>query len=325
MPPDPAPSLPRIDVVILSWNRTEDTLKAIDSALTQRDVDVRVYLVDQGSSAEHLERMRQFLAERPRARMQELGRNVGAAEGRNLATAMGSAPLVVGLDNDAVFTDEHVLARTAARFADDPNLGVIAMRVFEVERGRDDMRDFPAYYRTNPPPEFETTRFIAAGYCLRRDVFDRAGRFDPLVFFIGEERDLAWRILSLGYRIVWCRDLAVDHHIGSTRTNWGDVRYFMTVRNALYINWKFGWPVGRLAMGAAAFVVRGIRNGVGWRAVKGVLAAIGLARSFRRSGADRTLYRLSEETRARIAQLDRVHHEPLLTKIRRQFQQLPQN
>jgi GT2 family glycosyltransferase len=321
----PTPQHPRVDVVILSWNRTDDTLKAIDSALAQRDVDVRVYLVDQGSSAEHLARMRAFLAERPQAIMQELGRNVGAAEGRNLATAMGGAPLVVGLDNDATFADRHVLARTASRFAEDPRLGVIAMRVFEVSRNKDDMRDFPAPYQVDPPREFETTRFIGAGYAVRRDVFERAGGFDPLIFIYGEERDLAWRILNLGYKIVWCKDLAVDHHIGATRTNWGDLRYVMTVRNALYTNWKYGWSWPRLAMGAAAFVVRGTRNGVGGRAVKGALAAIGLARSFQKSGADRTLYRLSAETRALIDRLDQVHHEPVLTKIRRQFTHLPQN
>jgi GT2 family glycosyltransferase len=319
------PEQPRVDVVILSWNRTADTLKAIDSALAQQDVDVRVYLADQGSSPEHLSQMRGVAAAQPRVALQELGRNVGAAEGRNIATAMGSAPLVVGLDNDATFADAHVLARVAARFERDSTIGVIAMRIYEVERNDNDMRDFPAQYRVDPPAEFEATRFIAAGYAVRRDVFEKAGRFDPLVFFIGEERDLAWRIMNLGYRIIWSRDLAVDHHVGATRTNWADVRYFLTVRNALYINWKFGTPWRKLAIGAGAYVVRGMRNRVGLNAMKGVVAAIGRAHAFRRSGADRTLYRLSAETRRRIDALDQVHQEPLLTKFRRQFSRLPQN
>jgi hypothetical protein len=78
-------------------------------------------------------------------------------------------------------------------------------------------------------------------------------------------------------------------------------------------------------MGAAAFIVRGLRNGVAGRAIKGVFAAIRVAHSFRRSGVDRSLYRLSGETRALIDRLDQVHRESFLTKLRRQFTELPQN
>ncbi len=38
-----------IDVIILSWNRTDETIAAIDSALHQEGIRLHLHIVDQGS------------------------------------------------------------------------------------------------------------------------------------------------------------------------------------------------------------------------------------------------------------------------------------
>ena len=43
-----------VDVIILSWNRTAETIEAIESALAQENVMQRVLVVDQGSAPENL-------------------------------------------------------------------------------------------------------------------------------------------------------------------------------------------------------------------------------------------------------------------------------
>ncbi|WP_223097870.1 glycosyltransferase family 2 protein [Vibrio sp. SCSIO 43132] len=40
---------PSVDITILSWDRIDDTLDAIDSALSQQGIDLKVIVVDQGS------------------------------------------------------------------------------------------------------------------------------------------------------------------------------------------------------------------------------------------------------------------------------------
>jgi hypothetical protein len=71
------------------------------------------------------------------------------------------------------------------------------------------------------------------------------------------------------------------------KVTWGSRRYYFNVCNTLYINYKFGTRPWRLALGAAAFVVRGVANGIGRQAVKGVWDSVGMMRCFARAARPR--------------------------------------
>ena len=119
----------RVDVIVLSWNCVDDTIAAIASADAQIGVSKRIYVVDQGSDEYNLQRLRAFLDHVPYAELKELGSNAGVAGGRNIAAAMGKAPYIVALDNDAVFADPYTLARAIAHMERSPNLCAIGYRV----------------------------------------------------------------------------------------------------------------------------------------------------------------------------------------------------
>jgi GT2 family glycosyltransferase len=321
------PQLPSVDVVVLSWNRIDETIAAIESALVQQGVERRVYVVDQGSSPENLAQLRAFMARQPEVVLRELGRNVGVAMGRNIATQMGGAPYVVALDNDAIFYDEHVLARTVQRFEDDGRLGAIAFRILNYFTGHDDdvSWDYPAALRPQSDQEFFVTRFVGAGYAVRRSAFDATGGYDASLFFGGEERDLSYRILNLGYYIKYLPELTVRHRVDpEARIQWSRGRYYYAVRNTLYIEYKYGTPWLRLGRAAAALAVKGVYNGLTWQTLRGLAdAATMAARSsmMRASG----LYRLTDDVKAYIERCERVVPETLWGRTRRQFTKLPGN
>lgn len=311
-----------VDVIILSWNRTEETISAIDSALAQQGVTKRIWVIDQGSLAENLVRLRRFVADRPEVHLEALGRNYGVAEGRNIASRLGQAPYIVGLDNDAVFADPHVLARVVERFAADPRLGAAAFRIINYYTGRDDDWDYPLIYRDDPPKEFEATRFIGAGHALRRAAFVAAGEYDPKLFFFGEERDLSYRLLAAGYRIKFFRDFRVLHkEAREHRVRWKGERYYYCVRNTLFINYKFEMRLMRLLLAAAAFLVRGSRNGVPAQAIRGIAAATVLALRHR-PGSHGPLYRLPPDVQRYISETERPSDQSVWWRIRKQFSTL---
>src|SRR6186713_3033530 len=93
----------QVDVIVLSWNRVEDTMAAIRSAAKQVGVVMRILIVDQGSDSDNVCRLEEFLRQVPCAELKKLRRNVGVAGGRNIASAMGRAPYIVALDSDAEF------------------------------------------------------------------------------------------------------------------------------------------------------------------------------------------------------------------------------
>jgi GT2 family glycosyltransferase len=322
MSPNTAPN--DVDVIILSWNRPDDVVAAIASAMQQAGVSRRVLVVDQGSDAENFARVQQFVDGVPDVALQQLEQNVGVAGGRNIATAMGHGRYVVALDSDAEFADSAALARAVAHLDANPDLAAIGFRIDNYFTGENDAVswDYPGHA---PSERFLTTRFIGAGHAIRRVAFEAAGGYDARLFFCQEELDLCYRMLNLGYRIEYVPDVGIRHKVSPDhRVAWERGRYFFTVRNALYTSYKFGVPLPRLGLGAAAFVVRGLFNGVGGSALRGLGAAIGLCVAYVRSPEDKRLYRLSPRTRDYIAACEPWRRQPVIRKFYRQFKKLPQ-
>jgi GT2 family glycosyltransferase len=312
-----------VDVIILSWNRPDDVVDAIESALAQIEVERRVMVVDQGSERQNIERLERFIDTKADVVLKKLPQNTGVAGGRNIATAMGSGRYIVALDSDAVFGDSTTLSRAVRRLDANPGLAALAFRIenYFTSKNDDTSWDYPGH---QPDEHFLSTRFIGAGHAIRRMVFQAAGGYDARLFFCQEELDLSYRMLNLGYQIEYFPDVKVRHKISPDhRVAWDRGRYFFTVRNALYTSYKFNTPLSHLGLGAAAFLARGIVNGVGLSAVRGLSAAIGMCAAYARSTEDKTLYRLLPETRRYIAACEPWREERAITKIRRQFKRLP--
>jgi GT2 family glycosyltransferase len=315
----------KADIIILDWNRPDDTMNAIQSALAQTGITRRIWVVDQGSDALHRQRLARFCAPYPDVHLHCLSRNVGVAAGRNFATRLGDAPYIVSLDNDALFADEQCVARAVARLEATPELGAVAFRVLDGDTEDEEIYwDYPLAYLKSEHASFEVTRFLGGGHALRRAAFERAGGYDESLFFGGEERDVAWRMIRHGYRLRLYRDLAVRHRsVRESKLGWSDRRYYFTVRNALYINHKFGAGASGFARGATSFMLRGVRNGLGPAALRGIGAGLALSLHFSLHEHDKSDYALPEDVRRYIAHTDHKQYESTLDKLRRQLSALP--
>lgn len=314
-----------VDIIILDWNRPEETILAVQSALAQRGVARRVWVVDQGSQPEHQDTLAAFCDAQPDVFVHWLDRNVGVAAGRNLATQLGQAPFVVSLDNDAVFADEYCVSRAIARMERDPQLGALAFRIVDAETRSDEaFWDYPRKLRENELPRFAVTRFLGGGHVLRRSAFESAGGYDARLFFCGEERDVAWRMIGLGYRLRLERDLTVVHRsVATSKLRWDGKRFYYLVRNTLYVNHKFGAGAWGFARGAAGFLLRGLRYGLPLAAVRGIVSGLSMSLRFSLCAADKQVYRLSEQARRYIAETDQTGSEPFHVRLKRALRPLP--
>jgi GT2 family glycosyltransferase len=296
--PEPATS-PDVDIIILSLDRVDDTIAAIDSALTQRGVRQRIWVVDQGSGPETIERLQQHVGDKPAVHLEVAGRNLGVPGGRNVATRLGRAPYVVSLDNDAVFRSDDEVARAVQRLEADPSLGAIGFRILNFYTNVDDEWSwgYPPALKDRSDQEFLTTRFIGAGHALRRSAFESVGGYDDSIFFYLEEFDVAYGLINRGYRILYVPQVVVLHKVSpERRVDWkGGNRFYYLVRNRIYIEHKYGASIPRLALVAAAYFLRGSYNGMGGQAVRGIWHAIGMCRRYNRAHRDRAVLRLSAE------------------------------
>lgn len=314
-----------VDVVILSLNRTDETLTAVDSALSQKGVSVCVIVVDQGSRPENRERIRDCARKNSRIILRELDRNIGVPGGRNIGIAMAQAPTVCILDNDAVFADETVLARALDAFERERDLGAIAFRIILAAIGQDQNPDWlhPRVRWKADRTDYEAVevpRFIGAGALFRHKALHDAGNFDGDLFFLEEERDLSARLMNTGWRIMCFADLRVLHNSSpEQRTRWQGGRYYYLVRNQLYCAYKRGDSLLSIAARAAALVLRGILNGLAAQAIRGTAAAIRMVHTYRQKVPEhvRRAHRLKPHVRRRLRELEGRRSEGIGNRIRR--------
>lgn len=265
------------DVIILSWDRVDDTIAAIESALTQTGVDHRVIVVDQGSKPDGLARLKESCAKDPRILLHCNTQNTGVPGGRNQASFLGKGRYIVALDNDAVFFDEHQLAKTVEMMDADEKLGVLAYRIMLYGEDRDDRSSWPYSERMedHSTQRFRTVRFVGAGHAIRRSVFEQIGGYDDALFFLHEEVDLSKRILNAGYSIWYDPRVAVRHKVSAEhRVSWSGKRYYFDIRNKTYLHIKHRTRLLTFLFHTGLMTLKGFRSGYVLATLKGLGGAM---------------------------------------------------
>lgn len=309
------------DVIILAMDRAEETVAAIASARAQAGVSKHVWIADQGSAPANLARLAAAVEGAADATLVRLDRNHGVAGGRNRATALGAAPVVFALDNDAEFERPDTLARAAAALREEPDIAAIACRILVFATGQDDLSSwgYPASLIPRAAESFDVATFVGAGHAIRRADFEAAGGYDDALFFTWEEFDLSLRFLNMGRRIRYRGDIAVRHKVSpEARFNWGGTRWFHFVRNRLYVAMKHGANPAALLPRFLAYQLRGARNGVLAQGFRAGPAALAMAREFRPPPGTEHLHGMTPQARAYLARHDAAHRGGLLSRLRRE-------
>ena len=267
---------PEATVVIVTKNRREDTLRAVRSALEQ-EPPVEVIVVDDGSSDGTADAVR---AEFPQVLVERREESAGYIVGRNHAAGLAGAPIIVSLDDDAIFTSPTVVASTVAEF-DDPRVAVVAMPYVDVPQGEEVMQRAPG-----KDGVFVTHRFRGTAHAVRRDAFLELGGYRGMLFHQAEEADLSVRLLDAGYVVRLGRADPVRHFASPKR----DVErmWFYECRNDVLFAWH-NVPMPDLVLQLAKTTLHMLWLGRGVRRTG--LFARGLLAGVRAAAAERSARR----------------------------------
>jgi GT2 family glycosyltransferase len=224
----------RLTVVIITRNRRAALLSTLArlTALPERPVLV---VVDNGSEDGTVAAVR---ARYPRVRLVPLGRNHGAAA-RNIGVHLARTPYVAFSDDDS-WWEAGALTRAAELFDAHPRLGLVAARVL-VGPGRvpDPVNaamaqsPLPADPGLPGPP---VLGFLACGAVVRRRAFLEAGGFSSLLFFVGEERLLAYDLAAADWSRCYAPDVVAVHDPSARRPPSRDRRR-RELRNRVLTAW----------------------------------------------------------------------------------------
>ncbi len=257
-----------VSVVVVNRNRRRE-LEACLRSLQQQRVEHQVVVVDNGSrdgSPEMVERL--F----PEVEVVRLGRNAGAAEGRNIGVEHASGKYIAFIDSDAVahpaWLEELLRAMRAERRAavcgskvvDGSRLvhaggrftligAGVDLGLGEVDSERYSRRCYSAFA-------------CWAGAMVRRTAYESLGGLDEWFFVYHEEPDFCYRAWIAGWKVVYVPTSVVYHPLSSSLSPF---REYMCQRN-------------RLGMVLKNYELRNVLLGVGLNlAYSGVVVARHLA------------------------------------------------
>lgn len=210
--------IPKVTVIVPTYNRAHCISRAIDSVLGQTFTDYELLVVDDGST----DNTEQVLARYGEQVTLIRQANQGASAARNRGISHARGEFVAFLDSDDEWRPEK-LARQVAWLEAQPDVGFVScLGDCFLEKGRRGECDSP------PPPHY--TLLAAADayrqflmflvtpfpqnmsrYMFRSLALQRAGGFD-LSLHGSEDWEIFLHVLQLGYRFDFVPELLVTYH-----------------------------------------------------------------------------------------------------------------
>jgi glycosyltransferase involved in cell wall biosynthesis len=204
-------NVPDVSVIIPTRDRCRQLQISLGSAIAQRDVDLEIVIVDDGSR-DATERTVSAIAD-PRVRYLRRAGSPGVSAARNAGIAEARGRWIAFLDDDDVWAPEKLARQTAVTTASGRRWSYVGDVLIDA-----DLRIFAG---SPPPPPDEVIRSLeqhdsvpggASSVVVRADALSEAGPFDPELTN-SEDWDMWIRLARRGPPDWVCKPLvAVSHH-----------------------------------------------------------------------------------------------------------------
>ncbi len=207
----------RVAVVVLNWNRWQDTVACLASLQLQDYPNFYLLVVDNGSTDDSVAHLKNAV---PAVELLQNGFNLGFGGGCNVGIrkALADGADYVWLINSDATVDPHALSALVKVAEQNLLLGSVGSVVYEVDApdqiqlwggGRVRLWSGRSRHQLSPGP----LDFISgASVLLRRAALEDVGLFDQSTFFMyWEDTDLGFRLRRAGWQLAVAHDSRVWH------------------------------------------------------------------------------------------------------------------
>ena len=262
-----------LTIVIITRDRRAGLLRTLDrlAGLPERPA---VIVVDNGSADGTVTAVREA---HPAVRVVPLEHNHGATA-RNIGVRLAHTPYVAFSDDDS-WWEPGALAHAIEVFENHPRLGLIAARTLV---GPDRIPDPVNAAMADSPlgvvpglPGPSVLGFLACAAVVRREAFLDAGGFNALLFFVGEERLLAYDLAAAGWHRCYVPEVVAVHDPSPRRQSSG-ARRRTELRNLVLTVWMRR-PVAVVLGTSARLGARALRDGDARAALRGAVLRLPMA------------------------------------------------
>ena len=247
---------PKVIVIILSWNRLNDTLECLESVKKIDYQNFDTIVVDNGSTDGSVEVVGKRYSDIILIRNE---RNLGFAVGNNIgiekAMEMGG-DYVFLLNNDATI-DAACLHELVETSESDSRIGAVGPKILlyqdstrvwyaggeilfreaiSVSRGLF-KKDCPSYNTMR-----EVSFITGCAMLVKRSVIEKVGQFDPEYISYMEDTDWCWRIRQKGFKLLYVPSARVYHKVSQSFGSppYNEKTMYMLGRNAVLFVKKYG-------------------------------------------------------------------------------------
>jgi len=249
--------MPKVSVIITNYNGEEFITSCLKSLEEQLYKDFEIIVVDNGSSDNSLNKIREFLGTSTNAspvRLIPVEVNLGFAGG-NLEGLRHTNNEYIALLNNDTEPDKKWLGNLVAAMEANPAVGICAskMIVYGAQKIDSAGDGFSTNLRAFKRGEeqsvnaYNTEEYIfgaCAGAALyRRRMLDEIGFFDEDFFLIHEDTDLNFRAQLSGWKVLYIPSAIVHHKVRSTIGHMSEEAIYYSLRNTELTRFK-NVPVG---------------------------------------------------------------------------------
>lgn len=239
--------MPRVSIVIPTWNGATMLRAALRSLQGQTQRDFETIVVDNGSNDGTTAMLR---TEFPHVRIVEFDRNEGFAVAANAGIRVALGEFVLLMNNDVEAAPAWVASLVAA-LDGHPEVGMCASRMLSyadrsvIDSAGDRLGLFAWSIGHAEPdgPRFDTPRYVfsacAGAAAYRRTVIESAGCFDERFFAYLEDVDLGARIQLAGWKCLYVPEAVVYHHGSATARRVPALKLTLLLRNSLFLFFQY--------------------------------------------------------------------------------------
>ena len=220
----------KIDIVLLSWNFPDMTLKCLRTLKENTHIPYRLIWIDNGSETENFEKVRKYVETFDDYTMFGYDSNRYYAESTNKGIKLSNAKYVVTLSND-VFVSKNWLTKLVRILEQQPEIGLISPMTDNIgSNGPRASMTVPKFNLLRPGEPYEGINELPSrfAYCednvsmfcavLRRKMIDEIGLLDERFTCYGNDFDYNERIRQAGWKTAVALNCFV-HHIHKATKN----------------------------------------------------------------------------------------------------------
>jgi len=246
---------PKVVIIVLNWNRKQDSLKCLRSLQQIEYPNYEVLFVDNGSDDDSVACVsRQF----PEIHIIKNHKNLGYAEGNNVGIRWAlekDADYIFLLNNDTI-VDRNILNCLVSASEQNREIGIVGPKIYYSGAknrlysagGNINFREFvvkPKGYNQEDRGQFdeiaEVDFIVGCGLLIKRKVIEEIGLLDPIYFSYFEDVDWCIRAKDREYKIIYVPKAKMWHRVaassgGNDSPQWN----YLMGRSAVIFMSKYG-------------------------------------------------------------------------------------